>query len=47
MFCGEILIGQFVGVARVKDACVIESTRGRINQLAAIIKSNIGGDIYE
>lgn len=36
MFRGEILIGQFVGVARVKDVCVIESTRGRINRLALI-----------
>jgi len=35
---GEILIGQFVGVARVKDVCVIESTRGRINRLALIMK---------
>lgn len=41
------LIGQFVGVAWVKDVCVIESTHGRINQLAAIIKSNTRGDVYE
>lgn len=40
MFRGEILIGQFVGVARVKDVCVMENTRDRINRLAAITKSN-------
>jgi len=31
MLRGEILIGQLLGVARVKDVCVIESTRARIN----------------
>lgn len=45
MFRGEILIGQFVGVARVKDVCVIENTRGRINRLAAITNGN-GGRRY-
>jgi len=38
VFRGEILIGQFVEIARVKDVCVIENTHSRINRLAAIIK---------
>lgn len=43
---GEILIGQFVGVARVKDVCVIESTHGRINRPGAIIGAT-EGEIYK
>lgn len=46
MLRGEILIGQFVGVARVKDVCVIESTRGRINRPGAIIGAT-EGEIYK
>ena len=42
MFRGEILIGQFVEVGRVKDVCVTENTHSRINRLAAIIKSDMG-----
>lgn len=47
MFRGEILIGQFVGVAGVKDVCVIESAHGGINRFAALLSRVIGDEIYE
>jgi hypothetical protein len=47
MLRGEILIGQLVRVARVKDVCVIESTRARINCPGRYYRGDRGGQAHK